>query len=583
MLSALVSKTSLYPLCCLLCIFPGVESDAQSAKPAVEQPSADSQAGEISSHDTTATFKSRVNLVMVPVVVRDTQGRAIGALKQEDFQITDKGKTQVITKFSIEKLGIQEGKEPIVDIQAAETPPGQAAPPVAPQRYVAYLFDDVHLKFEDLARVRDAASRHLASLRSTDRAAIYSTSGQTQLDFTDDRDRLHETLLKLRPRPIARSTAQQCPDISYFMADLIQNKNDPQALRAATLEVMACEHLDPSMLQMAQSEARSAAMRELDAGDHETRISFGVIQDVVRRMTAVPGQRSIILVSPGFYATYDLFSYKSDILERAIHANVIINALDARGLYTLTPDASQTSYSADAENIKMQYRSTDASVQADVLAELAEGTGGTFFHNSNDLDGGFQRADSRPEYVYMLGFAPQNLKLDGSFHKLKVTVKNQAKLVLQARRGYYAPRHEADPQETAKQEIREALFSREEMHDLPIELHTQFFKPNEEDVKLAILARVDVRQLQFRKQGGRNFNNLTIVSALFDRNGNFIVGTEKVLEMRLRDETLETKLHGPITVKTDFNVKPGAYLIRLVVRDDEGQLMSATNGSIEIP
>ena len=98
---------------------------------------------------------------------------------------------------------------------------------------------------------------------------------------------------------------------------------------------------------------------------------------------------------------------------------------------------------------------------------------------------------SRPEYLYFLGFSPQNLKLDGSFHKLKVSLKEPNKLALQARHGYYAPRHMADADETAKQEIEDALFSREELHDLPVELHTQFFKASDLDAKLTVLARVE--------------------------------------------------------------------------------------------
>ena len=42
---------------------------------------------------------------MVPVVVRDGKGKAIGTLQKEDFQLFDKGKPQVISKFSIEKAG----------------------------------------------------------------------------------------------------------------------------------------------------------------------------------------------------------------------------------------------------------------------------------------------------------------------------------------------------------------------------------------------------------------------------------------------------------------------------------------------
>ncbi len=81
---------------------------------------------------------------------------------------------------------------------------------------------------------------------------------------------------------------------------------------------------------------------------------------------------------------------------------------------------------------------------------------------------------------------------------------------------------------------------------------------------------------------GRNRNDLTVVSALFDRNGNYIMGNRKVIEMRLRDETL-ARLSSGITVKTSFDAKPGSYFVRVVVRDTEAQMMAAENGAVEIP
>ena len=85
--------------------------------------------------------------------------------------------------------------------------------------------------------------------------------------------------------------------------------------------------------------------------------------------------------------------------------------------------------------------------------------------------------------TYLLGFSPQNMKLDGSLHTIKVSFAHKTNYKIQARHGYFAPRHVTDPVEAAKQEIQEALFSQDEIRDLPVDLHTQFsrqtaIKPN---------------------------------------------------------------------------------------------------------
>ena len=221
-------------------------------------------------------------------------------------------------------------------------------------------------------------------------------------------------------------------------------------------------------------------------------------------------------------------------------------------------------------------------VEEDSLAELADGTGGTFFHNNNDLVEGFRRIAARPEYLYVLGFSPQNLKLNGDYHALKVKVTARG-YSLQARRGYYAPKHLPDPEEDAKREIQEALFSRDELQDIPVELHMQFFKSSDAEAKIAVLARLNLKNLRFRKADGRNNDNLTVLSGLFDRNGNYIKGMQKVIVMHLEDATLDKLVTSGITVKSNFDVAPGSYVIRLVVRDSEGQSMAARNGVVEIP
>src|SRR5256885_17127659 len=104
---------------------------------------------------------------------------------------------------------------------------------------------------------------------------------------------------------------------------------------------------------------------------------------------------------------------------------------------------------------KASYRIEAQMAQTDVLGQLADGTGGTFFHNRNDIDEGLRQAVAAPPLSYLLGFSPQNLKIDGHYHTLKVTLTSKQKFNIQARHGYYAPRTIKDPTEAAKEENQE--------------------------------------------------------------------------------------------------------------------------------
>jgi len=559
---------------------------AAPAPTPVQASPANPNAAEMVTHDEASTFRSHVNLVMVPVVIRDKKGKAIGNLTKQDFQLFDRGKPQEITRFTVEKTG--EKPKDVKPAPAPDQAPGEPEKPIVlPDSFIAYLFDDIHIAFGDLARIRDAARRHMDSLGPLDRAGIYTTSGQVIQEFTDDREKLYEALARLMPRPVARSTIQQCPDISFYMADMIVNKSLPDALQAAIADVMSCANLSgPGAAQTAAQMAQSAAQTELSTGTQETRVALFTLRDLVRRMAAAPGKRTILLLSPGFY-TPEQQTEKMEIFDRAIHANVIISTLDARGLWVDPAfDASQRSVAFGAMRLKAQYDHDAAMAGADVLAEVAYGTGGTFFQNNNDFDEGLRRLATPPDFVYHLGFSPQNLKMDGSFHALKVSLKTASRIAgaeLDARKGYYAPTHSESEAENAKREIEEALFSRDEMQEIPAQMHTQFFKPTDKTAKLSVLIHADIRQLKFRKADDRNVDNLTVLAAVFDRNGNYLQGITKLIEFHLKDDTLQNRLGPGINVRTTFDVEPGTYMVRLVLRDSEGHTMSAVNGAVNIP
>lgn len=546
-----------------------------------QKPDAKASNDEIVSHDTGTTFKVRVNVVLVRVVVRDTQGKVITNLKKEDFQLADNRKPQIISSFSVETPG---SHVPAVKMEAnSGAAPSEGTPvkaPELPQRFVTLFFDDLHLSTQDALISRQAATKLFDAMQTDDRLAIFTSSGQVQQEFTADRDKLADALQRILPRPLLSHGSMDCPPMTFYEAYQIVEVNDPTALQVATQDAAACT----GTTQGAATFAQAAAQRELSAGESEIQFSFRNLDALIRRMGSLPGKRIIVLMSPGFFVTPSMRE-SGDIIDRATRANVVINSIDARGLYVSSVyDASSNFVGANAATtgIRTSFIATEEMIQDDILAELADGTGGTFFHNRNDIDQGLLQAAAEPEVSYVLGFSPQNLKFDGKYHHLKVTFLNKQKWNLQARHGYFAPKGTADPEALAKEELQQAIFSQEEMHEFPIECQTQFFK-NTNGVRLSVVAHIDTRALKFRKAEDRNRDKLTIATVVFDENGNLLTGLEKLVELRLKDATLERINKSGISIKSSFDLQPGTFLVRIVVRDSEGTQMAAMNRGVVIP
>lgn len=379
------------------------------------------------------TLKVSVKLVQVGVVLRDPKGRAVGSLKKENFQLFDNGKPQMISSFSAEKTGtVIESEKPSEGALLS-----QNNAPAAVGRDVAYVFDDIHTTFADLASAIAAAARHLADLRPEDRAAIFVTSGQNGLNFTADRQKLQDALKAVKPH--ALTSGVNCPPMTPYMADLIVNQDDRETLGLATKDAADCSFAgmakSPAELARAEQVAKTAALEMLARSSAEIQSTLGILREVVQRTAAMPGARSIVLISPGFLTqTVDTRQSITELIDRALRSDIVVNTLDVRGLTAPIP-APNSSHPANPV-VRDRLDREEALERSDVMANLAYSTGGTFFHNNNDLNEGFRRTADKPEYIYVLGFSPQ--KLDGKFHKLKVTLNSAEKFTVQARMGYYA-------------------------------------------------------------------------------------------------------------------------------------------------
>jgi VWFA-related protein len=532
---------------------------------------------------TVPTFESKVNLVLVPVVVRDRNGHAIGNLTRDDFRLLDSGKPQTISTFSaIRRTGEAQANSGDQPRQSQTTSAGSNAPPDRPRRYFSYIFDDLNIRFADMARVRAAALSHFQdNFQTPDLASIYTATGRLSLDFTADPDKLRDAVSKLRWGTVAGRGGMTCPDVSYYIADLVINKHDPLARSGLISHTAQCSHAPPLIVEQI---ALAAAEQRLMMGRQDTQLIFSTLRRAVRRLSTMPGKRIIVLASPGFFAqTPEARKAAAEILEFAASNEVIIDGLSVRGVIQAEEEEDVTGRQGFArrgpprasapDQLWIYYRKESANADGDVMKDLADGTGGAFFHNNNDLRLGFARLTDAPEFSYVLGFAPAELKTDGAFHTLKVQLANARGMSVEARRGYYAVAPDLTDAKT-KAEIEDAVFSRENRNDIPVVLQLSYSKPKDTDVaKVMVAAKISATSLH---------DSLYVVVALFDADGAFVTQTAESTNLDLPTDAATAK-DPAVTLRWELpGIAPGDYLVRLVLRESKGTATTTISRTLKV-
>jgi VWFA-related protein len=579
----------------ILAVNPAALAQGRRSSPISSFPGPPPDVAPTDSQQQSPAIKTETIVVPVRVVVRDAQGHAVGNLQKQDFKLYQDGKQQDIVNFTpvdLTSAAAHPGSETAIPSATSASSASPASASIAPaQRFVALFFDDVHITMEDLQRARNAADKYVqTSLAPTDRVAVFTVSGQSQQDFTTDRAVLHKTLQALLPHAVTAGDTQSagdCPPMDFAEADAIANQDMAQVLAIATQDALNCAYNGQREFR---AEAQDLATRTAEhltfADDEETEASFRRIREVVRRVSVLAGQRDVVLISPGFlYTGHD--DELAEIIDSAIHSDVVVNTLDARGLYTpdQSGDISQTpvGHPPGAQAILDSYRMADQNLANNVLVELADSTGGLAFVNNNDFDAGLRSLAAAPEVYYLLAYSPRNLKTDGHYHHLKVTLVAKDNFTVEARHGFYAPARGETPAQAAKREVDDALFSQTEQHDLPVDVQTRVEKSANGGDKLDIFANMDIAHLHFEKANGVNQESLTIVAGLFDSNGNFVDGTQKTLNFNLKDDTLAQFSKTGASSELNLNVKPGVYFLRFVARDSNDSHMSAENATVDVP
>jgi VWFA-related protein len=413
--------------------------------------------------------------------------------------------------------------------------------------------------------------------------AIFTSSGFQTLDFTDDRQKLHEALMKLRANSRANPKGR-CPEVNDYLAYRMLDVSDRDpAWNIIMDEALNVCHWPPTMANNKEV-LRPQVMQAYEAYRFQSRAVVKNLESVIERIAAMPGERQVMLVSDGFM-DLEMSNRVEGVVDRALRARVTISALVGAGLNVNMVEMDTTrGYmpSPDLSAIMVTYNKAREVDAMGTLAEVAEGTGGQFFHDNNDLLAGLRKILLPPEVSYVLTFSPADLKADGAFHALKVTLANGHDLTLQARKGYFAPKGPVNPEEVAKTEIREAVYSSYPIQDLPLSFDTQVRKAEGQNEEIEVQAVLDVRNLAFEKQGDLNLDKVVFAVGLFDHDGKYVTGSQQTYSLSLKDATRAEMEKRGLSLKTHVSAKVGAYTVRVVVRDSQGGKMAALSKAVEV-
>ena len=573
-------------------------------------------------------IRVETKLVDVGVVVRDIRGIPVPGLTQADFHVFDEGKERAITSFAVQTYArAGPGTSAAVSGAAEKTqysPPNAPAPTgkdIPPPRYIVLYFDDVdhgvtNLAMGDIAHARNAAARFVKeALAHNDHVAIVTSTSTQNRDFTTNVDDLLAAIAKLQMHPrVALNGSVSCPRISPFQAYLIANELDPSALSTARSEANKCDMTisvlgagGPGSTQPQQGTAftfdpilaqiRAQAQQTWEQARLVSASTLDTLRGAVGSLARMPGTRMLLISSSGFL-TGTLERDEEDIVNDALRANVVINALDAKGLYSEDSsrpieEGNDASFvPADVVLFQVQSLGERLLSVAGAMTDFAQSTGGLFFHNNNDLNLGFYRLGVIPSVTYLLGFSPEGIPQDGKYHKLAVRLAEGKGKYIEARPGYFAPLKPATPPQKAEgappqPSLRELLnrevLADDAVHDVAETVSAQPGTSTAGAPVLWITVDVDLKALNFQTKNDRSIQRLNFVLALFDDHGNFVTGKEGEMDLALKDSTLARFSEKGINAKFFLEAPRGKYKLRVVTQESLTGKMSSSSSAVDIP
>lgn len=534
--------------------------------------------------------KISTTLVQIDVTVTDRDGKVVKDLKPGDFEIYENGKKQDITNLSFVSAGTvsnQPAAKPKTnDKNIIPPPPVVNLRPEQIRRTIALVVDDLTLSFESTYYIKRALKKFVdEQMQDGDLVAIIRTGGGIGAlqQFTSDKRQLYAAIEKVRWNMLGNG------GVGAFAP-----------IEATPLEQAKANGAEVSDEQLAAEKDfnnNSTNFRE----DVFATGTLGAINFVVRGMNDLPGRKSIMLLSDGFQlfaADKDGFNNSTRVLDSlrklvdlANRSSVVIYTMDARGLQTLgfSAEDNTSALSPEAIEQRLSDRRDKLFDTQEGLNYLAQQTGGIAIRNNNDLSGGIRKILDDQSY-YLIGYQPDSETFDPKsvrFNKLEVKV-NRKDINVRYRSGFLGVTNDKIKTVdggTPYQQIMTALTSPFAANDIALHLNTLFGNSTKQGAFIRSLLFVSGKDLKFTDEpNGIHKAVVDIMAISFGDNGVPVDQISQTYTINLKDKEYQTFISKGFVYNFTFPIKkPGAYQMRVAIRDHATKKVGSANQFVEVP
>lgn len=385
-------------------------------------------------------FRTGTTLIEVDAMVRDGNGRFVEGLTRDDFEVLEDGVPQKIEAFYFVK-----------DRQVHRVPGTPATPPVSPirplvpvmaepqvQRVLVLFFDIDHMAPGGFDRARKAAEQFVTTdFQPGDIGGVVANATMVNGRLTSVKEELLAAVKGVKPSGTAGSMAMEMREwprlLDPYEVYLI-DRNDREAIERAVQR--ACSDDPSACLKIPVDQVVKEKARQLISGLRGTGMrTMQALTGLANGLTKLPGRKSIILFSDGFF-TEDSWGNLKGITDLSSRASVRIYSLDTRGLNRGSASSEIFSLGPHGD-ANPAGEVTGFDTGSDGPNSLAVDTGGLVIRNENDFPKALREFAEDANNYYVLGYLTTNTRFDGKFRKVIVKAKRPG-LNVRARKGYLA-------------------------------------------------------------------------------------------------------------------------------------------------